>query len=56
MGEEETVTQEAITAQKQLSAKVNLTHKRLLLSHTMEAADEPEVARQASVSLPHAWA
>ena len=56
MGKEEAVTQKAITGltQKKLSAKVNLANQCLLFSQTMEAADEHEVARLASVSLPHA--
>ena len=58
MGEEEVVTQEAITGltQKQLSTKVSRTNQRLLLTQIKEDADEREVARLASVSLPHAGA
>ena len=57
MGEVE-VTKEAITGltQKQLSAQVNLASQRLLLNHITEAADEREVARLISASLPHAGA
>ena len=51
----ESVTESSLKGltQRQLSLKVDLANQRLLSTHT-EVAGEREVARLASVSLPHA--